>query len=690
MDNSYCVARVTGARDVAAALRPLVGGQVQIDAGTASSDDGAIRDCRMASPLAIVVRQVEGGQCYLGCALPMERGDARTLVDLLRRAIKGGDREPLPDTVLDRWRTAIRDDPPAAGIRYWQRLAALAATGASPKVSAAGLRVRSRRALPAEVNARLDERFLAGGEATVLGYASACWLVTIRRAVGGAVQSLSLLVDRRSRPELERVVGLTHHWLPLVESLDDRVQFSTLERMVATAREIGSRWQEQIPDDFPVIGTGLDVVAFERIEGEGVTCEIVDLGGWADDMPLTLRVIRADGHWYLDLAYTGEPPEPLLPGWEHVLKIAAAQPLSELALAAADVGDSAPPAALDVVDAIERWQADRPEDVAIIDATGQLTVGELWRAAGELSADLSAGTAVGIRCDRDRSFAIAALAVLRAGAYFVPLTIGGEVWDRDDGMHAVIAGNRIETSGTGKRQLSGDEKFAYAMRTSGSMGVPKLALISRPTLAAATARVAEFVGVSETDRYLHLASFGFSSSVRQMFVPLTRRATVLLAPEAARTNVAELMSWLGQVRPTIIDTTPTMLDAVAAAGCSWPPSIRAVLSASEQLDSVDGGPLPGGHRLHRTAVSHVRHDRDERAGRRVCRRSRVEPLPVGAVAGLSPLHSRRLSPSRARRDGRRVVRRRRRRQRCLCGSAGDGGVLRSVVTGGRSADVPHT
>jgi len=417
----------------------------------------------------------------------------------------------------------------------------------------------------------------------VLAYIGACWLVTSRRAVGGTVQSLLLLADRRSRPELKRVAGHTHHWLPLVESLDDRIQFSALERAVAAAREIGGRWQEQIPDDFPPIGTGLDVVAFERIEGEGVECEIVDVGGWTDDVPLTLRVVRADGRWYLDLACTGEPPEPLLSGWEHLVKIATVQPLSELALAAADVGDGGPLAAPDVVDAIERWQADRPDDVAIIDANGQLTVGELWRAAGELSARLAARTAVGIRCDRDHSFAIAALAVLRADAYFIPLTAGWEARHRDAGVCDVIVGDRIETPGTDKRQLSGDGKFAYAMWTSGSMGVPKLAMISRPTLAAATARVAEFVGVTETDRYLHLASFGFSSSIRQMFVPLTRRATVLLASEATRTNVAELLSWLGQVRPTIIDTTPTMLDAIAETECVWPQSVRAVLSASEQL-----------------------------------------------------------------------------------------------------------
>ena len=269
MDSSYCAARIIGARDVATALRTLLGEQVWVDAGPASSDGEAIRDCRMASPSVIVVRHVDGGPSYLGCALLWEHGDARTLVDLLRRAIEGGDREPLPDAVLERWRTAIRNDPSAAGARYWQRLASLMITRASDEVNAPGPWQRSRRELAEEVGARLDERFLAGGRAAVLAYIGACWLVTSRRAVGGTVQSLLLLADRRSRPELKRVAGHTHHWLPLVESLDDRIQFSALERAVAAAREIGGRWQEQIPDDFPPIGTGLERRRVRAHRGRG-------------------------------------------------------------------------------------------------------------------------------------------------------------------------------------------------------------------------------------------------------------------------------------------------------------------------------------------------------------------------------------------------------------------------------------
>ena len=541
MDNSYCVARVIGSRDVAAALSALLGDQARIDTGHATCDAEAIRDCRPASAAVIVVRHVDGGPSYLGCGLPAARGDAWTLADLLRHAVEGGEGGTLPDTVLERWRTAIRSDPPAAGARYWQRLAALVPAEID-EASAPGPRRRSRHELPEEVGARLDERFLAGGEGAVLAYAGACWLVANWRATGGAVQSLSLLVDRRSRPELKRVVGRTRHWLPLVERLDDRSQFPALERAVATAREIGRQWQEQVPDDFPQVGTGLAVFAPERVEGEGTGCGIVDVGGWTDDLPLTLRLVRADGRWFLDLACSGEPPEPLLCGWQHLLSRAAAQPLSEVALAAADAGDDVALAVPDLVSAIERWQADRPGDVALMDAHGQLTAGELWRAAGDLSVGIAAGTAVGIRCDRDRSFVIAALAVLRAGAYFLPLSSGEEGKQRHVAIHSVISGSRVETDEAAERQVSGEGEFAYAMWTSGSMGAPKLAMISRPTLAAATARVAEFLGVSEADRYLHLASFVFSSSIRQMFVPLSRRATVLLSagshPDRSRGTVA--------------------------------------------------------------------------------------------------------------------------------------------------------
>lgn len=125
---------------------------------------------------------------------------------------------------------------------------------------------------------------------------------------------------------------------------------------------------------------------------------------------------------------------------------------------------------------------------------------------------------------------------------------------------------------------------AYAMATSGSMGAPKVALVPRPMLAAAIHRVSRVLRLGGGDRYLHLAAFGFSSSIRQLLVPLANRAAVLLCDDAKRTDPDALLAWLYQVQPTVLDLTPTMLDALGDAGRTLPDSVRTIICASERLD----------------------------------------------------------------------------------------------------------
>ena len=456
--------------------------------------------------------------------------DPRALAERLAAA-----EEPLPDEVLGRWQAAVAAGSRAGRAQHWHRLALAAAESTASAPLDDGPRDDERVTLDAAVSARLDERYAAGGAAAVLAYAGACWLVACQRLTDAPTHALALLVDRRVRPELKRVVGRTRRWLPIVERVEGRTRFDTLERAVAGAREVGLRWQELLPDGFPMPAVGLDVIVFDA--------PVVDAGGWPDPLPLTLRLVRVGGRWLLDRTSMCAPPKALLGGWQHLLGAAdTTSPLSELPLADPEPTPSPAPGARDVLDAIERWQAERPGDVAVVDAAGELTIGELRHAAGTRAAQLAPGATVEIRCQRDRSFAIAVVAALRGGVTFVPT-------DTDE-----------------RANHAAPSDAAYGMWTSGSLGEPKLALISRRTLAAATFRVAEFAQVVADDRYLHLASFGFSSSIRQLFVPLSQRAPVLITPEAVRTDASALLAWLAEARPTIIDTTPTTLDALAEAG----------------------------------------------------------------------------------------------------------------------------
>jgi natural product biosynthesis luciferase-like monooxygenase protein/amino acid adenylation domain-containing protein len=134
--------------------------------------------------------------------------------------------------------------------------------------------------------------------------------------------------------------------------------------------------------------------------------------------------------------------------------------------------------------------------------------------------------------------------------------------------------------------------LAYVMYTSGSTARPKGVMVTHGNLASYVAAMAEPLGVQAADRYLHTASIAFSSSVRQMMVPLRQGATVIVA---ARRQIRDPLALFEQVRAdgvTVIDLVPSYarncIDALAglpeeARATLLRNRLRLVLSASEPL-----------------------------------------------------------------------------------------------------------
>src|SRR5689334_5847950 len=81
-----------------------------------------------------------------------------------------------------------------------------------------------------------------------------------------------------------------------------------------------------------------------------------------------------------------------------------------------------------VCSAISSHAAVRPDHLAVVDEAGRLTCAALWRRSGRLAARLAeagvgAGSCVGIFLERSAEFVVAALAVLRTGAAYLPLDV---------------------------------------------------------------------------------------------------------------------------------------------------------------------------------------------------------------------------------------------------------------------------
>jgi non-ribosomal peptide synthetase component F len=101
------------------------------------------------------------------------------------------------------------------------------------------------------------------------------------------------------------------------------------------------------------------------------------------------------------------------------------------------------------------------------------------------------------------------------------------------------------------------ENLAYLIYTSGSTGNPKGVMISHANLGSYVQTLPAALGIQSSDCYLHTASISFSSSVRQMMLPLSSGATVVIAKTERIRNPLSLFELIKQQRATILDFVPS-------------------------------------------------------------------------------------------------------------------------------------
>ncbi|MGB3615609.1 MAG: amino acid adenylation domain-containing protein [Elainellaceae cyanobacterium] len=113
--------------------------------------------------------------------------------------------------------------------------------------------------------------------------------------------------------------------------------------------------------------------------------------------------------------------------------------------------------------------------------------------------------------------------------------------------------------------------LAYIMYTSGSTGKPKGVQMPRSSVAFYLKAIGDVLAIQPDDIYLHVASFSFSSSIRQLLVPLSQGATVILASQQQAKNPMVLLELMQEKGITVSDTVASV----------W----RSVLQAVKSLDN---------------------------------------------------------------------------------------------------------
>ncbi len=231
-----------------------------------------------------------------------------------------------------------------------------------------------------------------------------------------------------------------------------------------------------------------------------------------------------------------------------------------------------------------------PAAIAVKDAATELTYGQLNAKVNQLANYLrqqgvQPESLVGIYADRSVDLVIAILAVLQAGGAYVPLDpaypparLAGIIADTElqlvltqshlvpDLEHFGLDLFLLDTEWSKIANESTESvtvtttpaNLAYIMYTSGSTGKPQGVQITLGQIECYLQAVNQVLNIRADDIYLHSASFSFSSSIRQLLLPLAQGAKIVITSKENTTNLFSLIELIQTEQITVFDTVASV------------------------------------------------------------------------------------------------------------------------------------
>lgn len=105
--------------------------------------------------------------------------------------------------------------------------------------------------------------------------------------------------------------------------------------------------------------------------------------------------------------------------------------------------------------------------------------------------------------------------------------------------------------------ISSEKDLAYIIYTSGSTGTPKGVMVSHGSLRNFVRVSQSGLDVASDDVYLQSASISYAVAVRQIMVPLSRGATLVVASDEQMRDPLRLFEEIKRKRVTLIDVVPS-------------------------------------------------------------------------------------------------------------------------------------
>ncbi|MFF5337254.1 amino acid adenylation domain-containing protein [Streptomyces sp. NPDC013181] len=532
--------------------------------------------------------------------------------------------------------TAYRASDRAAEDRaYWvERFTPLPDLGTDDGPAAGGAPTRTltaRAEIGPEETAAL--RAFAAAEGVAWGEALiACYAAFLHRMLGRTDVVFALPLMCRTGSTALRTPSMAVNVLPLRVTVRGGDRLGALSRRVAAAmREMRDHQRyrgEDLPRDLGVPGAGA------LLHGRGINLKAFDLtldfagaagvmrnvaGGPPEDMGLSVLPTR-DGGLLLGFEVDARAKDQaavdaLMSGLRALLAgLTEGLPVARIALAADPAGllDRWSPPALpgtpaDVPAAFDAMAAARPGDTALVCGAERLTAAELadrvHRVARALRArGIGAEDVVALALPRSADAVVALLAVLHAGAAFLPLdtahpaerlrglvddtrpalvltdgTVDGLPWKTLADEAAALSGAPLATAELSRPRHPDD--LAYVIHTSGSTGRPK-GVLGRAGGLAGLLHHQRATVVAEAEqaagrrlRAAHTYSFAFDSAFEHLVWLLCGHELHVYDADTAR-DADALLAAYARDGIDIVDTTPSMAVPLIDAGLfDLPPTL---------------------------------------------------------------------------------------------------------------------
>lgn len=435
-----------------------------------------------------------------------------------------------------------------------------------------------------------------------------------------------------------RVPAMVMNVLPLrVAAGEGSVEAFTraLGRQLSQGRKHGRYRGEQLRRDLGLVGAQqrlhgplVNVQPFYAplaLPGVQATLEVLCTGP-VDDLTLGFR---GDGQRVLDLEIEANPAlyrrEDVQAHAARLLHFVSAaldaDDIATVPLATADeaqqvvhgfnaTGHALPQTTL--VELLQQGMDRDPQATALVFGDTGLDHATLEARSFALAAQLRAmgvgpGSVVAVALPRSLELVIALVAVLRAGAAYLPLDLAHP----DERLARILASAQpacVLAAADVSARMSrvpvlapeqwtalsfaapwadpAPDDAAYVIYTSGSTGEPKGVVIEHRAIVNRLLWMREHYGIRADDRVLQKTPATFDVSVWEFFLPLLCGATLVIAGPDAHRDPTELARLIRAHDITTAHFVPSMLDAFLAAPASEGLQLRRVFTSGEALDAA--------------------------------------------------------------------------------------------------------